>query len=366
MKFLSRTLPGMALATVLAACSTDIPTEAAPTDLAAAKGGPGVATHTSIDIGAMLGGYASRVNDVNDAGDVVGVVFSSSSCCAFAIIGDILTQLPGNGREAHAISNSSPLHVVGYSGAAGVPTQPLRWTISDGVSSQPASLELGGASYGSATGVNDAGEAVGYAGASAAIWSADGSLTAISPPQGFAIGRGRDINNSGHAVFDFGPVSLNENARAYLRLASGALFELPPLAGDPTSHGTGISDVENNMVYISGYSEAPRLSETGPVPSRAVRWTVDVNTGGIIATQVRQEDSYANGVSNAGGVVGVLRGRKAGPYLWRGTELLTLKPPKGMREGWAFAISPSGEFVAGEAYSPKVGSNAVRWTILSP
>lgn len=358
MKILSRTLPGIVLATALvAACSTDLPTEAAPTELAAAKGGPGVATHTSVDVGTMLGGYASRLNDVNDAGDVAGVVFSASSCCAFAIVGGAFTPLTG-GREAHAISNGSPLHVVGYSGGS-TPMQPVRWIITGGNASGPMTLDVAGASYGSAVGVNDVGDAIGYAGDGAAIWSSGGSLTAISPPQGFASGRGRDINNSGQAVFDFSYATSIDDARAHVRLASGALFELPPLAGDAVSRATGISDAVNNTVFVSGHS-------ISGVSRTAVRWTVNVVTGGITETQVLQDDSYAQGVSNAGGVAGVLGGRRFGAFLWRTTGLLALKPPKGLSGGYAFAISPSGEFVAGEAISRRVGSNAVLWTILTP
>lgn len=89
----------------------------------------------------------------------------------------------------------------------------------------------------------------------------------------------------------------------------------------------------------------------------------------ITDTRVRPEDSHALGVSDAGATAGFLEGPlhslASTAFLWRGSELLSLKPPKSGKEGKAWAISPSGEFLAGEAI---VGASrhAVRWTILSP
>src|SRR5215204_4291902 len=58
---------------------------------------------------------------------------------------------------------------------------------------------------GAALGVNDAGDAVGRAGNSAAMWSTEGDRTTVPAPggQGFVRGEGRDLNNAGHAVFVF-------------------------------------------------------------------------------------------------------------------------------------------------------------------
>lgn len=220
MRHLSVRLSSLAFATILiAACARELPTEATPADPAAARGGNTNVGYTSVDLGALLGNYSSRANGVNDAGDVVG-----STCCglgsgAFAVVAGVLTPLPGDGRDALAISNGSPRYVVGWAGA---PSTPVRWSITAGEPSQLTNLVLlAGEAFGAALGVNDAGDAVGRAGTSAAMWSAAGDRTSIPPPegQGFERGEGRDINNAGHAVFVF--FTAGGLARGYLRLASG-------------------------------------------------------------------------------------------------------------------------------------------------
>ncbi|HMI54907.1 MAG TPA: hypothetical protein VK494_01835, partial [Gemmatimonadaceae bacterium] len=103
---------------------------------------------------------------------------------------------------------------------------------------------------------------------------------------------------------------------------------------------------------------------------RSVRWQVDTATGQILATDVRQEMSHGLAVSNTGAVAGFLeanamRTPRLDAYLWRGTELLQLKPPKSGKDGRAWAESQSGRFVAGEAAFGLTG-HAVLWTITSP
>lgn len=343
-----------------AACTPDLPTAAAPVDAAAARGGNGTPAYSSVDVGSLVGNYSSTANDVNDDGDVVG-----SSCCgvgsgAFAIVAGVLTPLPGNAFDARAISNGTPRYVAGS--AAG---QPVRWSIVNTVSSQPTALQLSGASRGAALGVNDVGAAVGSADAQAAIWNADGNLAVAFLPQGFVSGEGRDINNAGHAVFVFntsGPVW--SSGRAYLRLASGALVFLPPLAGDVTSYANDISEVVNGLVYVAGTTRG------GPFAFRSVRWTVDVGTGGIVSTLVRSENSHALGVSTFGATTGFLetnaeRTPKFTAFLWRGGEFLSLSAPKGGKDGRSWAMSPSGAFIAGDAAFGTT-RRAVRWTIHVP
>jgi uncharacterized membrane protein len=225
-------------------------------------------------------------------------------------------------------------------------------------------LQLGGASSGKALGVNDAGAAVGTAGVQAAVWDPAGNLAVTLLPGGFTRGEGRDINNAGHAVFVFSTTSSEfAEARAYLRLATGQVLALPPVSGDVTSYANGISEVVNNSLYVAG------SSRTSSDVTRSVRWTINVTTATITDTRVRPEKSHALGVSNAGATTGFLDGPPNSltfdAFLWRGSEMLSLKPPKRAKDGRAWAISSSGEFVAGEAI---VGArrHAVRWTILAP
>ena len=338
-----------------AACSADLPTATESAVLAAAKGGNGSGSpeYTVVDLGALLGNVSSSARAVNDAGDVVG--FSTGG--AFAIIGGTVTPLPGIGLLAYALSNGTPRYVTGQVGS-----QPARWSIAGGVSSQPTILQLGSAESGAARGVNDAGATVGNVGGQAALWDVDGNLVALLPA-GFVRGEGRDINNAGHAVFVFHVAStVGLDARAYFRRADGVLLALPALPGDVSTFANGLSEVVGDEVYVAG------SSETSVELSRGVRWTINLTTGTITDTRVRPEDSHALGASSAGATAGFLdggRGTAGSAFLWRGSELLLLKPPKLGKSGQARAISPSGVFVAGDALFGAT-RHVTRWTILSP
>lgn len=368
MRRLSTSFAPLASAAILAAaCGTERPTDVTGIDPSAARGGGSAPAYTSTDVGALLGNYSSRANAVNDAGDVA----ASTSCCnagtgGFAIVAGAVTPLPGTRGNALAISNGSPLYVAG---SAGETSQPVRWSISGGTPSQPTNLALlAGEVVGAALGVNDAGDAVGRAGNSAAMWSAAGARTTVPAPpnQGFVRGEGRDINNAGHAVFVFFIPSAEfegGRARGYLRLASGGLVELAPLPGDITSYVNGLSEVANNALYVAG------STRTSADVMRAVRWKVDVTTGQILSAEVRSERSHALAVSNAGGAAGFVEGPpnslKSSAFLWRGSSLLALDPPTGGKDARAWAESPSGKFVAGDAVLG-TSRRAVRWTILAP
>jgi len=348
-------------ASIAAGCAPERPMAATPpTDASFARPSTTPA-YTATDIGALFDGR-SQANGVNDAGEVVGELSSAAGFQAFAIIAGVPTLLPGDGR-ASGISNSTPRYIVGFSGA---PSRPVLWTVTGGTSSGPTLLAvLADETSGEALGVNDAGAAVGRAGPRAAMWSVTGVRTSVPPPGGlgFVRGEGRDINNAGHAVFVFfDGTSELAAARGYVRLASGQLVELPPLPGDVTTFANNLSEVVNNVVYVAGTTQA------GQSVFRGVRWTVDVTTGAILGTEVRSENAHALDVSNAGATVGFLdaaRSLKTSAFLWRGSELLSLKPPKGGNNAHAWAMSPSGAFVVGDAVFGTT-RHAVLWTILAP
>lgn len=359
-----QTLRGLRCATraavlILAgACATDVPTAAPSTDPVLARA---AAEYTSIDIGAQLGNYSSHAKGVNDAGDVAGYSCCGAGSGAFARVAGSMNSLSGEGSAALAISNGSPLYVAGYTGS---PSQPVRWSI--GASTETTFLPLlPDETFGAARGVNDLGDAVGNAGNQAAIWSGAGVRTTVPTPVGYVKGEGRGINNAGHAVFVFTAAGPEGSvARGYLRLATGELTELPPLSGDVTTYANDLSEVADGSVYVAG------TSRTGPYVFRSVRWNVDVTTGQILTTTVRNEMSHGLAVSNAGGVAGFLetnaeRTPRFNAYLWRGTGLLKLNPPGSGKDGRAWAASQSGQFVAGEAIFG-LSRHAVLWTILSP
>ncbi|MDP9177222.1 MAG: hypothetical protein M3O61_06035 [Gemmatimonadota bacterium] len=355
-------LSTLALATmVAAACKPDLPTEAAPADPTLAYARNSDPGYTSASLGVLPGDNSSRANGVNDAGEVVGY-----SCCsplhrAFVTLGGVLTALAGTSGNALAISNGTPRYVVGW---AGDTSSAVKWTITGGAPSQPTYLGDGSAIFSAARGVNDVGQAVGNAGNSAAMWDAGGNLTLVSAPQGFVDGEGRDINNAGHAVFVFSRPEggwPNGIAIGYLRLASGAPVPLPPLGGDVTSYANSLTSVmTNDLVQVAGSSYAT------PSSSRAVRWTVDVGTGQIVRAEVRSETSHAVAISDGGAAAGFLEGStnslRTTAFRWQGSTLLSLNPPKNAKDGKAWAISPNGLLVAGEAIV-QLSRRAILWRI---
>jgi len=347
----------LACAASISACGPELPSATPPTDAAFARPTP---AYTASDIGAQFEG-SSQANGVNDAGEVVGGI-PGPVFQAFAIIGGAATMLPGSNGDASGISNSSPRYVVGRAGSS---SQPVRWTIVGSTPSEPTVLPiLGDETFGTALGVNDAGAAVGWADSRAAMWSAAGERTSVPAPVGFVRGEGRDINNAGLAVFVFfdGPTEIAV-ARGYVRLASGQLVELPPQPGDITTYANNLSEVVDNAVYVAGTTRA------GQSVFRGVRWTVNVTTGAIVATDVRPENAHALDVSNSGATAGFLdagnSSLKTSGFLWRGSEFLSLKPPRGGNNGHAWAISPSGAFVVGDAVF-RLSRHAVLWTIATP
>lgn len=351
------------LAAVAIACSGDLPSAAPSADPNLAKGG-GPAPYTVLDVGALLGGSSSEARGVNDAGDVVGIYSSGGPLYPFALASGAPVTLGGGPGWAWGISNGTPAFVAGSS--AGMPG---RWSLAD--PTQVTLLartadEVTAGSGGLAKGVNGAGDAVGFVGANAALWLADGTRLTIANPTGYVKGEGRGIDDDGLAVFQFS-VGSSETAdsRAFLRLASGALVELPPVGTDVTSFANDLSELSNGSVFVAGSTRSSALV------SRSVRWTVDATTGQILATTVVSSlVSHGLGVSDAGGIAGFVedgdRSLRMYAYLWRGADLLKLNPPKGGKDARAWAMSRSGQYVAGHAIFSGLAGRAVRWTITAP
>lgn len=348
------------VAIITGACSADIPSAAAPTDPALAKGGPSAAAAYSVlDVGALLPGTSSQAQGVNDAGDVAGFYLSGSAYYPFALVSGAAVTLGGGPGMAWGMSSA---YVGGNSNGL-----PARWSLAD--PTQPALLpltaaEVEGGSSGHLEGVNDAGDAVGAVGPNAAMWLADGTRIPIATPAGYGQGEGRGIDNGRLAVFQFTVAGGNSETavgRAYLRLASGAMIELLPDGSDVTSYANDISEVANGLVRVAGSTRSSALD------SRAVRWTVDAATGAIVTTDVLPTiGGHGLGVSDAGGIAGFVmneRSLREEAFLWRGTNVLKLASPKGTNNPEAWALSPSGRYVAGFARS---GSRALRWTIVTP
>jgi hypothetical protein len=337
-------LSSLALAgTLAAACKPDLPTEATPAELTIAGARGSSPGYTTANLGVLSGDNSSRANGVNDAGEVVGYSCCSPQTRAFVTLGGALTALAGDFGNALAISNGTTRYVVGWAGPTSLP---VKWSIAGNTPSQPTNLGVGAATSGAARGVNDAGESVGNAGSSAAMWDASGNLTLVSAPQGFTRGGWP----GGIAI-------------GYLRLASGDLIPLPALAANGISYANSLTSVTNDLVQVAGSSYAT------PSSPRAVRWTVNVVSKQIVSTEVRSESSHAVGISDAGAASGFSEGPpnslKTTAIRWQGSALLSLSPPKGGKEGKAWVTSPNGLFIAGEAIV-QLSRRAILWTFPSP
>jgi uncharacterized membrane protein len=361
MKRLTLSSAAVSLVAIMAgACTADIPSAAAPTDPAFAKGGPSApAAYTVLDVGALLPGSPSEARGVNDAGDVVGFYVSGSTSYPYAVVSGSHVPLGGGTGWAVGISNGNPVYVAGHVGLGNF-NVPARWSLAG--PTQPTYLPLAaGETFGFAKSVNDAGDAVGSVGANAAMWLADGTRIPIATPAGFTRGEGRGIDNAGLAVFQFFTSPSGSGDRAYLRLASGTLIQMPPVGTDALSNVNDVSEVVNGLVYVAG------STNSGAQVSRAVRWTVDAATGAMVATSVlATTGSHGLGVSDAGGIAGFFDtegARRVEPFLWRGTNVLKLAPPKGTRDARAWTFSRSGQYVAGYVHS---AGRALRWTIATP
>jgi hypothetical protein len=360
------TISLLVLSVVALACTREIPTEAtSSSNVVFSKGGSSNLSYTTADLGVLPGDNSSRANAVNDAGLAVGYS-AGAETHAFALLNGVMTALPGNRSNALAISNGSTAYVVGWAVDISLPpdnqsSRPAFWTIAAGAASGPTYLDLGGATFGAALGVNDAGAAVGHASNRAAMWDAAGILTLIDAPAGFTRGEGRDINNDGVGVFVFSRTDAgwpNGIAAGYLRLASGDLVLLAPVGTDVVSYANGISESTDNVVHIAG------STYESPSTPKAVRWTVNAITGAILNTEVRPEHSHATAISDARDAAGFLEGApnslKSTAFVWRGIDLLSLKPPKRTKDGKAWGMSSSGEFVAGEAIA-NLSRRAILW-----
>ena len=343
-----------------AACQRELPTDAssAEADLAFAKQ---VAAYSTTFVPLLAGDVENRANGVNDAGEVVGYGLSSAlDFRAFVTLGGAVTALDGAEAQAFAISNGATRYVVGRVGS-----NPVKWTIVGTAAGSAASLALGSATRGSALGVNDAGDAIGYAGASAAVWDAAGTLTLVATPSGFTDGEGRDIDNAGNGALVFTrPEAGWEGgfAAGYLRTATGQLIHLPPLSGDVVTYVNGLGPAGGNLVRVAG------SSYSAPSTSRAVRWTVDVSTGAIVGTEVRPEASHALALADDGTAAGFIEGQggslSSNAFRWQSSSILKLNPPKGAKMGRAWAISPNGRYIAGTAMQQR--RRAVLWTFPAP
>ena len=135
------------------------------------------------------------------------------------------------------------------------------------------------------------------------------------------------------------------------------MTELPPLAGHVSTIARGVSDVIAGSIYVAGTSD----DRNGNY--RAVRWTIDVASHSITATQVLADRSYSSAMADDGTIAGDISANSGTTgFVWKtSNSLITLKVPKGSSSGSTTSISGNGRYVGGSA---KYGGykKAVYWT----
>lgn len=251
------------------------------------------------------------------------------------------------------LSNGPTSYVASPAWAADGNSLPAIWTFNASTGfSGPVILDFAPGSGGHVRVVNDAGQAAGIAAGGGSFWDTDGTRTAIPNPEPsiFEATVIRDLNRRGDIAIQMADNNLNHH-RGYLRTADGAMILLPPLAGHVSSLARGVSEVVNGVLHVAGTSDDRQGNY------RALRWTVDVATHEIVATQVRSERSYSSDMADDGTITGDLAvSGGTTPFVWRmNNTTVTLKAPKGLNSPSAWSISDNGRYVSGQAKSGSYG-----------
>jgi probable HAF family extracellular repeat protein len=193
-------------------------------------------------LGALVSGDYSSASDINDLGDVAGVLNTGS-----AIIPIVWTAKGGLNRipllagdncgQATAINKSG--NVVGYSSGGGE-VKAFLWRRNIGLRNLDA---LPGGRYSTAWDVNDADEVVGTSGSSngerAVLWTKAGNVRDLGTLSGDWASEAVAINNRGEVV---GSSKGPRGTRAFIWSRGGGMEELGILPGGDSSRAMDIND----------------------------------------------------------------------------------------------------------------------------
>jgi len=292
---------------------------------------PTATSYVGEALGMLPGSNQSMAFGVSSNGSVVGMSAGGGGERAFywdprnRTLHDLTTE--GATGAAHAISGGATEYAVGFERLPGGVSRAVVWIAPP---SAPVALESTGST---AIGVNDFGTVVGGVNGKAAIWTLSGGRyvrTEIPSLAGSGESYATDINNDG-IVIGYGYADQTYAIRSFLRLQNGQLVAIPPRSGDPESTAQAVSDVVagsggTQVVYVTGSSGT---ISSGTRDSRAVRWTINVATGAITETLTLNQ-TWAEGINNAGDVAGTLNSRSTqAASLFRNGGYIALKPPKG-------------------------------------
>jgi len=258
---------------------------------AATTPGPYVLT----DLGTFGNVQSANANDINDAGQAVGYAANRPFVWQNGVKTDLGT-LGGNSGIAHAINGVG--QVVGVSNLG--LNSGARATLWD--NGQIVNLTPGlAASEGSAaTGINDAGEIVGNVNYSTPFIWRDGTITPLGDLGGGGGGYAADINNAGQVVgssYTAHVTPLGNMQHPFL-WENGVMRDLGLLAGDDDAGAAAI----NNLGQIVGAS-----GHTDPETYETAYHAFLYENGVMTALPVPSFDSYAADINDSGVVVGTMR-----------------------------------------------------------
>src|SRR6266480_1844122 len=211
--------------------------------------------------------------------------------------------------------------------------------------------KLHGGEYGSASGINDAGEVAGEANTAESIvpfvWTPKGLLKQIPLLPGDNCGQALGINRHGHVVgYSSGP----EGKQAFLWTRHTGVRNLGVLPGGNYSSASDINDLDE----VAGTSG----SAAG---ERAVLWTTNGNIRDL-GTLPGDTSSEASAINNNGDVVGYSKGpRGIRAFLWtQATGMQDLGVLPGGDSSRALGINDMGAVVGSSTSSS--GDRAFIWT----
>jgi probable HAF family extracellular repeat protein len=301
------------------------------------------------DLGTLPGDISSWGLAINDAGQAVGVSESGSAQRAFLWSNNTMTalgSLGGNNSAGQAINNSGT--VAGYTQLPTGQFRAARW--SNGTLDTLGTL--GGTNSSVATGINSAGQIVGYSYVTGTtnqlrgwIWQ-NGVFTELRPLEGGTFVSPTGINDAGTVV---GWGDSNQGTRGW-RWQGGTMTMLGTLGGGTFAYAI------NSSGSVAGSS-----CGEGCAASHAALLDGNVVDLGVFSGDA---NSVAEGINSGGQVVGLSWGSNYHAVLWQNGQIINLGTLGG-DFGEAKGINVSGQIV-GQSKNAAGKTHATIWQAPAP